>query len=127
MNRTLTSLSTTLLIAALGGLAPTTSQAAGRPAPSDLERFYCHRLVLPVAMNRPPTQRTSRAPCVPRPIATATSGQTNLMLGDAARVHVGEVRNVEARGVRRDQPQVPEGPLPGESRRVLPAMPQMRP
>jgi hypothetical protein len=127
MNRRGARLITTLLIAAVGGLAPTTSQASGRPAPSDMERFYCHRIFHPVAVNRPPKQPTTRAPCIQRPIATAKPGETNQMLGDAARVHVGEVRNVEARGVRRDQPQVPEGPLPGESRRELPAVPQMRP
>lgn len=203
MNRTLARLITTSLIAAVGVLTPTTSQASGRPAPSDIERFYCHRIVPPVAMDHPPKPPANRAHCLQRPkqaqppagsrrsmspgivihgcagcrpeaptnhaVAdpldsehsgppttssnllpvgsrsvlgearahrstkrhevplTSKLGKTNLMLGEAARVHVGEVPHVEARGVLRDQPQVPAGPLPGESRRVLPAMPQMRP
>ena len=69
MNRRLARLITTSLIAAIG-VTPTTSQATGRPAPSVMERFYCHRLVHPVAMHHPPKRPANRVPCIQRPKAT---------------------------------------------------------
>ena len=69
MNRMLARLITASLIAAVGVLTPTTSPASGRPAPSVMERFYCHRIVDPVAMHHP--KQPGRAHCLQRPKAAA--------------------------------------------------------
>ncbi len=79
MNRMLAGLITASLIAAVGVLTPTTSQASGRPAPSVMERFYCHRIVDPVAMPHP-KQPVNRVPCLQRPkAAPAPTGSRRSM------------------------------------------------
>jgi hypothetical protein len=57
---------TALLVVSLTVLAPSSTSALGRPHPPDLERFYCHRIVHPVAMHGYPWQLPNRAGCLPR-------------------------------------------------------------
>lgn len=71
MNRRLAGLITAALIAAVGVLTPTTSPASGRPAPSVMERFYCHRVAHPVPMHHHPKQPFNWARCLQRPKAAA--------------------------------------------------------
>jgi hypothetical protein len=60
---------TTLLVASLMVLAPSAASAAARPHPPAMERFYCHRIVHPVAMQGYPWRLPTRAYCLPRPAA----------------------------------------------------------
>ena len=63
---------TALLVVSLTVLAPSSSSALGRPHPPDMERFYCHRIVHPVAMRGYARQMPNRAGCLPRPAVSRT-------------------------------------------------------
>jgi hypothetical protein len=58
---------TAVLVVSLTLLAPSSASALGRPHPPDMERFYCHRTVHPVAMRGYAWQMPNRAGCLPRP------------------------------------------------------------
>jgi hypothetical protein len=58
---------TAMLVVSLMVLAPSAASASARPHPPAMERFYCHRIVHPVAMHGYPWQLPNRTYCLPRP------------------------------------------------------------
>jgi len=64
-----------LLVASLTVLAPSAASASVQPHPPSMERFYCHRLVHPVAMQGYPWRLPNRAFCLPRPAVRGTDSQ----------------------------------------------------
>ena len=64
-----------LLVASLTVLAPSGASASVQPHPPYMERFYCHRLVHPVAMQGDPWRLPTRAFCLPRPAVRDTDSQ----------------------------------------------------
>ena len=58
---------TAVLVVSLTVLAPSSASALGRPHPPDIERFYCHRMVHPVAMRGYAWHMPNRAGCLQRP------------------------------------------------------------
>ena len=67
---------TAVLVVSLTVLAPSSASALGRPHPPDMERFYCHRMVHPVAMRGYGWQLPNRADCLPRPAVRGADSQT---------------------------------------------------
>jgi hypothetical protein len=64
-----------VLVASLTVLAPSAASASAQPHPPYMERFYCHRLVHPVAMHGYPWQLPNRAFCLPRPASRGADSQ----------------------------------------------------
>jgi hypothetical protein len=67
---------TAMLVVSLTVLAPSAASASARPHPPAMERFYCHRIVHPVAMHGYPWQLPNRTYCLPRPAVRGASSQT---------------------------------------------------
>jgi hypothetical protein len=64
-----------VLVASLTVLAPSAASASAQPHPPYMERFYCHRLVHPVAMHGYPWQLPNRAFCLPRTVSRGADSQ----------------------------------------------------
>ena len=69
-----------VLVVSLTVLAPSAASASARPHPPAMERFYCHRIVHPVAMQGYPWRLPTRAYCLPRP-AGPSAGREGLAGG----------------------------------------------
>jgi hypothetical protein len=67
---------TAVLVVSLTVVAPSSASAFGPPHPPDTERFYCHRIVHPVAMHGYGWQVPNRAGCLPRPAVRRADSQT---------------------------------------------------